>query len=381
MAKITCIVRAELFKKLMQNLSEVGIHDIYVMTGRAVTLAEPRGWRVLNSSSELRNEPVEVVSFLLPCEFESLVLALIIGACRLDVPGRGSVFSEHLTILEASGSTCLNENIDLEQVELGDLRIFSDFVAITCTVQRGHADDLVRLLLHLGIVPTVQHATGTGIRDKLGLLRIVLPREKDVVLALVGAAEADFVTEQLIQAGRLDKAGKGFVCQNPVNKGVIDFKTSNHVVGHAASVDQIIAAIDSIKGSYAWRQGATGLSQLVRRTYMTGSEVLININEGYSQELIKKIMAMGVTGATVMSPKTFSPNAQQGDRALPAREVIKIMLPDSMIGKVTEICRDFGMESEDKKALLLSGAVLKAFTYRRSETPKKIDAASQTVKS
>ena len=83
---------------------------------------------------------------------------------------------------------------------------------ITCIVERGKANQVVKAVLGLNITgATIFYARGTGVRQKLGFLsRIFLNPEKEVIMTVVPAATADEVFDRIIDVGRLNEPGRGF---------------------------------------------------------------------------------------------------------------------------------------------------------------------------
>ncbi len=93
---------------------------------------------------------------------------------------------------------------------------------ITCIVQRGKADDVVKAALKTGAsAATIYFARGTGIRERLGLLRIVISPEKEVIEMVVSNEKADAVFDAMIEAGKLDLPGMGFIYMTSVNKALM----------------------------------------------------------------------------------------------------------------------------------------------------------------
>ncbi len=378
-ARISCFVHSALLPTLLSRLTESGIQNLYVDSGRMAILDDPRGIQALFKSAGLTSQPVDALHFFVPADEEDWAVALVVKTCRLDIPGRGSVYSELLDVLAGDSSTSINRELKTAGIDARKVLTFEDLVYQGCIVPRGEADTLVRHLLQLGIVPTVTHGVGTGIRDRLGLLRITLPREKDIISIVVGESEAGFVTEQIIIGARLDQPGRGFVFQVPIRRGVINFKTSNQAVGHAASIDQIVAAVDSLKGSFSWRQGNTGLSRVVRRHYMSGSALTLYIRDGFSHTLAQQVMKLGISGATVLSPKVLRHSTGPSDRIHSAREICQLMIPDQLVQPVVQICSDMGLLADDEHAILVRGSSPRAYTYqRRSHATMQKTAAAKT---
>ncbi len=95
---------------------------------------------------------------------------------------------------------------------------------ITCTVQRGKADEVVKAAMKAGApAATIHFARGTGIRERLGLLRIVISPEKEVVQIVVFDQDVDAVFDSMVEAGKLDTPGMGFIFTTPVNRATIPF--------------------------------------------------------------------------------------------------------------------------------------------------------------
>jgi nitrogen regulatory protein P-II 1 len=60
-----------------------------------------------------------------------------------------------------------------------NLRELRDLVVITCIVQRGSADDVMKAANKAGATgATIYFARGTGVRERLGLLGIAIQAEK-----------------------------------------------------------------------------------------------------------------------------------------------------------------------------------------------------------
>ena len=95
-------------------------------------------------------------------------------------------------------------------------------------------------------------AIGTGMRDRLGLLRVTIPAEKEVVSFLAPSYDADAVIRFLVEEMRIDRPGRGFVYQTMAHAARIDTRLRLGRQVHAASIEQIVAAIDDLNRSTAW---------------------------------------------------------------------------------------------------------------------------------
>jgi len=128
-------------------------------------------------------------------------------------------------------------------------------VFISCTVPRGGGDALARAILELGVcVPVIFFGTGMGFRDKLGLLRITIPVEKEIIWFVVPRTDAELVEKTLIPRARLDVPGKGFLYKCFVHAPVVNLRLRHGKRSHAATMEQVIAALDEVRGSSDWRR-------------------------------------------------------------------------------------------------------------------------------
>lgn len=100
-----------------------------------------------------------------------------------------------------------------------NITVLTDVTLITCIVQKGVADAIVKAATEAGAQgATVYYAHGTGVREKLGVLGIAVEVEKEVVNVIVAADQADRILEKMFLAGKLDTPGMGFIYTNTLDK-------------------------------------------------------------------------------------------------------------------------------------------------------------------
>ena len=98
----------------------------------------------------------------------------------------------------------------------------SNHQLITCIVQRGKADEAVKAAMRAGApAATISFARGTGIRERLGLLKIAISPEKEVIETVVPAEVADAVFDAFVEAAKLDTPGMGFIYMTPVGRALM----------------------------------------------------------------------------------------------------------------------------------------------------------------
>ncbi len=100
-----------------------------------------------------------------------------------------------------------------------ELTVLTDVTLITCIVQRGIADTIVKSATEAGAQgATVFFARGSGIRERLGMLGVAVEVEKEIVNIVVSTDHADRIFEAMYLAGKLDTPGMGFMYMTPLEK-------------------------------------------------------------------------------------------------------------------------------------------------------------------
>lgn len=100
-----------------------------------------------------------------------------------------------------------------------NITVLTDVALITCIVQRGLADDIVKAAEEAGAQgATIYYARGSGVRERLGILGLAVEVEKEVINIVVGSDQVDRVFEKMYLAGQLDTPGKGIMYITPLEK-------------------------------------------------------------------------------------------------------------------------------------------------------------------
>ncbi len=100
-----------------------------------------------------------------------------------------------------------------------EITVLTDVVLITCIVERGLADAIVRGARDAGAQgATVHYAQGSGVRERLGLFGVAVNVEKEVINVVVSTEQADRIFKKMYLAGKLDTPGKGFIYTTPLEK-------------------------------------------------------------------------------------------------------------------------------------------------------------------
>lgn len=100
-----------------------------------------------------------------------------------------------------------------------EIIVLTDLNLITCIVQKGMADDIVKAAVAEGVQGgTIHYARGTGIRERLGLLGVAIESEKEVINIVVSTEMTDRIFEAIYFAGKLDTPGMGIMYVTPLLK-------------------------------------------------------------------------------------------------------------------------------------------------------------------
>jgi len=97
----------------------------------------------------------------------------------------------------------------------------NDLHLITCIVQRGKSDEVIKEALAAGAQgATMFYGRGTGVRERLGLLAQFIVPEKEVILIMTKGDETDRVFNAVTAAARLLGKGQGLAFIQKVERAV-----------------------------------------------------------------------------------------------------------------------------------------------------------------
>jgi len=363
--RLTCIVYKDVSPAVEEALHAAGVTAWQVQSGRAVVLRERRPLGFLAAAPALENDPVDVFHADLPAGDDRAVLAAVVERARLNRPGRGSVFTREIGVAAAGPGAPAGDPRAPEAAPPGATG--NGLTGICCIVQRGEAETIVASVLEMGLgVPCITYGEGTGLRDKLGLLRIAIPAQKDVLGLVVATPEAAQVMDLMIDVGRLDLPGRGFVYSYPVRQGHVDTRFFRGTRRHAASMEQVIGAMDELKGGTSWRhsdEGGAGQRDGRGRRYlgdMVG--VSFSCNEGHAAGLVQAAMGAGAAGATIGKMQFRGAGAAKG-AASPARETADLVIAAAQTDAVCGAVLSAAAATPESAATVVLMPVPRACTY------------------
>ena len=362
--QITCTIYHSVTDKALGTLKALGVQEYHLEPSRAVVLRQRSGILGIGAGTVLAEEPADRIIFFVPAADGEAALQALVAACELNIPGRGSAVCEAVDIVQ---------NSVLEQHPLTPVpgtetvATQSKLTSLTCTVQQGRGDNIIQSLLGLGVpMPQITAGLGTGLRDKLSLIRVALPAEKDVVHAVVSPHEATDILGSLVNTGKLDQLGSGFIYESPLARGVIN----NMVIRgqpHSASIEQLIAAVDNLTGSTDWRRRSldnNASSNAHNYLYDLISLTLI-CNEGRASELVQAAMAAGAAGAT-LSKLRHARTDGTTDSVSPAREITDLVIGAQNVEPIAKALQAEGVFDTETAGVIILKPVSLACTYAGS---------------
>lgn len=369
-SKIHCVADANVAGAVASALRDLGLPEVFVQRAKQVSLEETGGFLGLGLGPTVRSaeDRAELLRWYVPKRFEAGVMRRVAEAADLFLPGRGSLFAEDVKLRRAEALD-FDEDLLAELSPEGGARPEA-YSVLCCIVQRGMAAPLADVVLDLGLcVPVVSFGEGMGLRNKLGLLRITIPVDKEVIYFVVPERDADLVEGLAVHKARLDRPGQGFIYRYPVRAAAVNLRVRRGKRSSAASMEQVIAALDELRGSSDWRRLAPAKPARGARegAASEGGEALYCLSlvaeEGSVGEFVRAAMDAGAGGATLI-PLEHRSYAAGKDRPVHARETCDLIIPEAVVAPVIDAVQARGLFEPDSLGIAELSYVAKAVTYR-----------------
>src|SRR3989339_108965 len=348
--------------KLADMALHYGLNSMNIITGRVGMLQQRKGLLgFFAPGASLINESADIFMFLVAAGAEEACLGMLTDVCRLKRGGRATVFSEEVEQVracEACGQVDGACSFSGEKAKTD-----AELMGICCIVQRGRGDDIARVTLETGTcVPSTFFGIGTGVRDKLGLLRVAISAEKEVIQAIASTYDAEMIMDMMIDAGKLDQPGNGFIYIHPLSRGIVNARVSTEAPRHAASMEQIISAIDELKSGFSWRsRGVAEKGAVGSRPYLSSLVgFMLFCDDGTSNDLVSAAMAAGAAGATINKMKLVHSGGADYRTLSPARELCSMIVGEKQVPVIVEALEKAGAFGDNGHAKILLRKVPKA---------------------
>ncbi|MEP1892748.1 MAG: hypothetical protein ABJJ14_13795, partial [Cyclobacteriaceae bacterium] len=173
------------------------------------------------------------------------------------------------------------------------------------------------------------------IRDQLGLIRITISPDKELVHLIIPQQDSESIIKLLVEESQLNRPGRGYLYQTPVSIGFLDTRLKVGKQGHAASIDQIIAAIDTLKQSTDWRKRLDAeVPHGSDKTFLPMDNCKISIvsREDSVEELRKAWVNAGAIGA--VTSQIFRMNPDDRGEMLSGFVTSEMSVPGNIKGEV-----------------------------------------------
>lgn len=198
---------------------------------------------------------LEVVQMVVPDPEVDGVMERAVRHAELHRSGAGAVYSTPCDLLQATpGFPLWPLSHEERPDEDASTSLKENLTAIHYISQGERTDAICRAAMSVGSHgPMVQYSEGRGLRDRLGWLRITSKPIKEVVTVVVDNVDANLVLTVMAEAGLVERPGHGLIYAMPIQKGLVNIDSVYSETRHSASIQQIIRAIDELKGGKAWR--------------------------------------------------------------------------------------------------------------------------------
>lgn len=363
---ITVITDRQRMKRAIQAASTMGCQLGLVIAARGTMMKQRLGFFRIPVSADQEKARILVLE-----DHRDRILSAIVNAAGLNVPGAGAIYA-----VSALQTWCHKEMWFLSSPPSFDsdessLRFHDNLYEIIAILQRGKGDVVAQAALASGAPgPSLHYGLGHGIRDRLGLIRIAIAPEKEQIEMVVSHHQVDAVFDTLIQAGKLGLPGAGFISYRPVAKAMINVRSAVETKVVGASMEQVIAAIDDLKGHTEWRTRSLSRHSTSGRKYLrnlTGLNLLVD--QEWSEACIDAIMQAGAGGATIATGREIRPHGHDDDDPASGvnlqREMalIEMSVAVDQVNPLVEAIAATKVFDEPDRAFLYATSCSKAFTY------------------
>ncbi|MBN1849395.1 MAG: hypothetical protein JW932_12505 [Deltaproteobacteria bacterium] len=364
-SRITAYLHRNISKDVLDVLKKMKLQDVHLASARSIVIEEKKGLISIMPGRDLAQDPLDIIFFLVTPESEEPLVNLIIEKGHLYYPGRGSILVEEVELIE-SHEFFGDYAIQPFEISSQPVHLYS-CIGICCIMKRGQGDAVARIALDTGTcVPAIHFGTGTGVRDKMGLLRITISPEKEIIHAFPTIHEADHILEMMIEVGRLDQPGSGFIYSFPIKKGLVNTRVNRGEQRHAASIEQIVTAVDHMKGNTEWRRRRTMVDKrsVRKKKYLRGLvDMILLCDGGTGMELVKAAMSAGAGGATISSMQYMSPHDSPVSDISLARELCSMVIPEETKEAVINVLEESGAFTDRCHGQIHLRRTSKAYTY------------------
>lgn len=339
----------------------------------------------------------DFVQFLVPDQEVDYIMEQIINSGHLYLPGAGAVFSVPCDEVVHTEDFHLWEQLDPHD-ELDELNasnnLRENLSLISCIVREEQTEIVSRAALQSGAHGSIVHyCTGRGLRDRLGWLRITRKSQKEVLTIIADNIDADNIIESMVEAGRIDMPGRGFIYRMPIQKGLVNIASTYGNRHYGANMKQVINAIDSLMGNGQWRQQdviqhgvstkSAGLSLYSKIKQHPGLQAQINltciVGRKHIETLLNAAFNTGASGAHINYAKFIEAECKKtstGIRLNREDGVIRFIHDAETTDRLLNALKNTAIENKISNVCFYKQPVSKAISYLTKEMLQKQQSSS-----
>ena len=375
---VTAILPPHIANHVIEEVFNFGERNALLINARG-TLMRDRWYQAL---LPMMSPEKEYLQFLVPDAEVDRMMESIVAAGQLHLPGTGAVIAVPCDELRCTEDFALWSTTSWEADSLNaSHNLKENLTAIFCIVQRNRTDEISRAAMSAGAHgPVVFYCAGRGLRDRMGWLSITKKDDQEVLLVIVDNADAVAVTEAMVDAGDIDMPGRGFLYRMPVQKGVMNVGSTYGRRKHAADMQQVITAIDDLKGGSQWRDhritelvgtgksaGLNLFGKVKERAYLIDQASLSCIvGRKHVDSIVDAALAGGAPGANVNYARLIEVDSRataRGIRFNRERAIVRIILPEDRLTNVVLHMQAACQELAIDEVCLYGQPVTRAVTY------------------
>ena len=375
-SSIICVADMNITGVLDQCLADIAMPEVFVQRAKQMSLIDKHRFLVLRGGTKLDESRALIYRMYVPSEYSEGIMRRIAEVTDLKMGGRGCIFSQHIEMRRGAPLS-----FDTEKLErlCGKSRKIQaeEHTLVSCIIPRGSGNALAQSVLELGVcVPIIFFGDGVGLRDRLGLMRITVPVEKEIIWFIVPRVDAELVEKTLIPRARLDVPGQGFLYKFNVHAPVVNLRVRQGKRVHAATMEQVIAALDEVQGSSDWRRIGSRKNESggnkdinTRGLFFIGEEEEVDIFR-------RTAMDSGARGATLNSVemRRYGSIGQAEAMESHSRELCDIITSPAVEKKLHELIGETGLFDNEKAGLLKSFNVEMPKVIRRHSQETNLNA-------
>lgn len=332
----------------------------------------------------------EYLQFLVPDANVDSVMEKIVASGHLYLPGAGAVFSIPCDrVWHSEDFKLWSEEIDWDSTENASLSLRENLTAIFCVLQSNQTEVVSRAALQNGSHgPIIYFSEGRGFLDRLGWLRITRKHQEEVILLIVDNADADSITEAMVDAGRINLPGRGILYRMPIEKGLVNIARTYGDRQQQVNMQEIVSAIDNLMGNSHWRDQTVITHNATARSagmnlfgkvkpleFVENQSALTCISHRDDADLIIDCaIDCGCGGANLTVAKFIEANSSvtaKGIRINDERAAIKFVLPQTQVAPLIDVIQKLIDEQGLQDICFFTQPVGQAISYMGRQEQEK----------